>query len=87
MKLTLDILELMIKSKINFFNCSFLSNLLGGGHSFFNIFKEGHFFLNLGNPGQDIYNSQTYDVNNITMQLVVKHVKIKIKLGDFVRNI
>ena len=43
MKLTLDILELMIKRKkvLDGFNGDFLRNLVEGGYSFFIFFKEG----------------------------------------------
>ena len=40
LKLTIDIIELIIKAKknnIGFFNVSFLSNLVGRSHSFFNL--------------------------------------------------
>ena len=54
MKLTLDVLELKMKSKkkvLGCFNGSFLRNLVGGGHSFFIFFKGGLLKKkHLGNP-------------------------------------
>ena len=40
LKLTLDILELQMKSKKNCFNVSFLSNLVGGAIAFLVFLKE-----------------------------------------------
>ena len=48
------------KKGLKCFICSFLSNFIGGGHSFF---KEGH-LKKKGNPTVDLYlsNSVTSDV-------------------------
>ena len=56
LKLTLDILELLIKSKKKVlvgFNGSVLSNLVEGGYRFFNFSKGGHLKKGLGNPDLD----------------------------------
>ena len=56
LKLTLDILELTMKSKkksLGVFISSFLRNLVGGGHKFFNLFKGGLLKKSWGNP--DLY--------------------------------
>ena len=53
LKLTLDILELLMKSKKNlrcFLNGSFLSSFVGGGHSFFNFIKGDNWKKSLVNP-------------------------------------
>ena len=53
LKLTLDILELMLKSKKKFldvFIISFLSNLTGKDHSFFLFVQRGLYEKKLGNP-------------------------------------
>jgi len=45
LKLTVDIVELMMKSKkkvLGRFYGSFLRNIIGGGHRFSNLFKGGH---------------------------------------------
>ena len=59
LKLTLDILELMTKSKkkvIGGFNGSFLRNLVGGGHSSFNFFKRGLLKKIFGNSNLNEHN-------------------------------
>ena len=38
------------KKVFGVFNGSFFSNLVGGGHSFFNLFKVGLLKKSLGNP-------------------------------------
>ena len=56
LKLTLDVIELQTKSKKRskvFLNGSFLSSLVGGGNSLFNIFKGGHLKKSLGNSDLD----------------------------------
>ena len=61
LKLIPDILEFMMKSKKNVssgFGCSFLRNLFGWGHSFFNLFK-GVLLKKKGNPN---LNNQSYSI-------------------------
>ena len=51
-------------------NSSFLSNVVGRGHSFFSVFKEDHLKKSLGNPSLDVQHS--WNCNNGSLQRLRK---------------